>query len=497
MCDTLYRMKRVLILTICMLLLLPAVAGVSASADAEAEKLTDKCTFDFGDYRYASSRILRESEHYQIFEPNDSFSVTWEEAFDGARLCLRWQEQPNDVRVLQYDANGTLLSEDAVPVFYETITQLLPEARKAVVQSGDAGMQVGTCAVFGAGELPEPYYDWEPTPDHLDYLLLSTHMDDDVLYLGSIPPVYGAEQGYVGTVVYVTTQRFLRIRESENCAWEMGIRCYPIFLGMKDVVENATKEKRNKFKYEDLLQNLVRIYRKHRPLVVFAQDEKGEYGHWQHVFVSKASREAFRLAADPSYDPESAELYGTWQVQKVFLHLYKENQITVDSHAPLSAFDGRTALEVARAAYKMHESQQRYRFSVEEDDARYAFNRFGMAEGVVPLGEDIFDNIDETLFVGYEPPPTPEPTEEPTPEPTPEPTEEPTPEPADAPAEEPTHAPIETSLPEPTDPPALVPNPSKHPPEMKQLIAIGVITVAAAAGVGVAAYFWKKRRMER
>ena len=173
MCDKLYRMKRICVLIICMLLLLPATPVLSASADEEkAENLTEKCTFEFGDYRYASSRILRESEHYQIFEPNDSFSVTWEETFDGARLCLRWQEQPNGVRILQYDANDMLLSEDAVPAFYETVTQLLPEARKAVVQSGDAGMQVGTCAVYGAGELPEPYHDWEPTPDHLDYLLI-------------------------------------------------------------------------------------------------------------------------------------------------------------------------------------------------------------------------------------------------------------------------------------------------------------------------------------
>ena len=486
-------MKRIFILIICMLLLLPA--AVPAHADTEkAKKETDRYTFDFGEYRYAASRILRDSDHYQIFEPNDSFSMTWKEAFEGARLCLRWKVLPNDVHILQYGADGTLLVEDALPVFYETFTTLLPDARKAVVQAGGEGMQIQTCEVYGPGELPEPYHDWEPTPDHLDYLLLSTHMDDDVLFLGSIPPTYGAEQGYVGTVVYVTTQRYLRIREAENCAWRMGIRCYPIFLGMKDVVENATKEKRAKFKYEDLLQNIVRIYRRYRPLVVFAQDENGEYGHWQHVFVSKVSREAFRLAADATYDPESAQLYGTWQVQKLFLHLYQENPITVDSHTPLSAFGGETAFEVARAAYKMHESQQQYRFRVTEDDDSYAFNRFGMAEGVVPVGDDIFDNIDETLFAGYEPPPTPEPTEEPTPEPTeeptPEPTGEPTPEPTEEPAPEPESEFVPTEAPQ-----TPVPEPQMPKKDPLPLILIGVITAAAAIAVGAAAYVWKKRRI--
>ena len=150
-----------------------------------------------------------------------------------------------------------------------------------------------------------------------------------------------------------------------------------------------------------------------RPLVVFAQDLKGEYGHWQHKLTAKAAREAFALAADPAYDPESAAQYGTWQVQKLFLHLYSENTIQIDAHAPLSFFDGKDAYEVARKAFLKHETQQRYHFRVSRDNKRYAFNRFGMAEGIVPAGEDVFDNVDETLLCSYIPP-TPEPTAAPT-----------------------------------------------------------------------------------
>ena len=485
-------MKYIRITIICMLVLLLSAALLpTAAAEERAEDLTKRCSFDFGSYKSAEGRVLSDSTHYQIFQGGESFSLTWEEPLDGARLCLTWQDAPKDVSILQYDAEGTLLSADALPSFYETATPLLSDARKAVVQAGEAEMRVRFCAVYGAGALPEVFHDWQETPDHLDYLLISTHPDDDVLFLGSIIPTYGAEQGYVGTTVYVTKMRDensgrIRVSEAENASWVLGLRYYPIFLNMPDVADSATQEKKKLFKYNELLVNIVRVYRQYHPLVVFAQDIDGEYGHWQHVLVSKASREAFALAADPTFDPESAEQYGTWQVQKLFLHLFKKYELIVDAHAPLSFFGGKDAFEVACEAYEKHESQQRMWFKVGRDDYQYAFNRFGMAEGVVPVGKDVFDNIDETMLSSYVPP-TPEPTAEPTPEPTaeltPEPTEQvqitfDTPEPVPVPTDEP-----QTPVPEP-QPTQMDPLP---------LILIGVITVAAAIAVGAAAFFWRKR----
>ena len=114
------------------------------------------------------------------------------------------------------------------------------------------------------------------------------------------------------------------------------------------------------------------------------------------------------------------------------------------------------------------------------DDGSYAFNRFGMAEGVVPVGEDVFDNIDETLFCGYVVPPTPEPSATPEPGATPKSTE-----PPQAKAR-PTQTPAAPSEP---------PSPVKADPA--PLLRIPAITVLAAIVTGVAAYFWKKRRNEK
>ena len=432
-----------------MLAALLLIVPLSARAeDAKAKDLTGRCTFDAGKYHNAAARILnKDMERYQNFDAGSSFSLSWKDDVPAAQLCLQWRKLPQDVTVTQYDGNGEEVAFETVPSLPETVTPLLPETRKVVIGAGRSGMRVYYCRIYSEGTLPDPFHEWQDTPDKLDYLLISTHPDDDVLYLGSVVPVYGAEQGYRGTIAYVTCRTRIRMTEAENGAWAMGLRYRPLFLGFPDVARGAPQKEKDTFVYDEVLLAVVRLYRCYRPLVVFAQDKNGEYGHWQHKLTSKAAVEAAPLAADPEFDPESVEQYGTWQVQKVFLHLYEENRITIDAHRPLSFFGGDDAYTVARRAFTKHKTQQGYGFSVTRDDGEFAFNQFGMATGVVEAGEDVFDNIDESMFSFYVPP-TPAPTEAPTPEPTatPEPTD--TPEPADTPAPESTATPA----PEPAAP---------------------------------------------
>lgn len=458
-----------------LLLLLPPFA---LADDEEATDYTHRCEFRSDGYSAAAVRILSPNfDAYQSFDSGAVFTLSWGDDVPARQLCLQWRKLPEDVTITQYDAEGNELLHETPQSLPETITPILADARSVAVTAGEAGMSVIYCRVYGEGTLPEPFHAWQETPDKLDYLLISTHPDDDVLYLGSIVPVYGAEQGYTGTIAYVTCRTRERMTEAENGAWTMGLRYRPLFLGFLDVPRDAPKEKKDKFVYEEVLLAVVRLYRTYRPLVVVAQDKNGEYGHWQHKVTSKAAVEAAALAADPDYDPESAAVSGTWQVQKVFLHLYDENCITVDAHAPLSFFDGDDAYTVARRAFKKHKTQQEFGFAVTRDDAKYAFNRFGMATGVVEAGDDLFDNIDESMFSFYVPP-TPEPTAEPTPEPTdtPEPTERPTPEP--------------TGTQEPTAVPTSEPTATLQPQQQRRnraaWIEFGALCAVGAAAAVVA-----------
>ena len=463
------------------ILLLPA-AKVQADS-GEAKDLTNRCELDAGAYKNARVRIMsRKMDHFQNFGENTEFSLSWDDDVPAAQLCLQWNAFPELVTVTQYDGSGATLCSEVLPSLPETVTQLSEDARKVVIRAGEKGMQVYYCRIYGEGTLPDPFHEWTDTPEKLDFLVISTHPDDDILYLGSVIPVYGAEQGYKGTTVYVTCAKRVRMTEAYNGCWALGLRCRPIFLDFPDIPRTSTQEEKDEFKYEDLVCALVRLYRRYRPAVTFAQDKNGEYGHWQHKLTSKASVEAAVLAADPAYDPESVEQYGTWQVQKAFLHMYEENRITIDAHAKLTFFGGDDAYNVARKAFQKHETQKDIGYAVTRDRGEFAFNQFGMAFGVVEVGEDVFDNIDEQYLSSYVPP-TPAPTEEPTA--TPVPTD--TPAPTEAPTEEPTEEP--TAQPERTP----APEQSKLTKGPYPWIALGAL---ACVGAVCAAVFGRKKRSE-
>ena len=432
-----------IILCIAFLCSIPALA--TAEDQIQAEELTKSCSVKISADPDSLQEVLNyRLKAYATLRAGTKITVSWGEDVPAAKLCLQWLELPEDVQVIQYDRKRKELVNQKLDANPESVVTLDPAAGSVVIQCGKKKEKLSQLHIFSDGILPEPFHEWKETPDRLDYLLISTHPDDDVLYLGSVVPVYGAEKGYTGSIAFVTCQNRTRMTEAENGAWAMGMRYRPLFLGFPDVPNDASKRQKETFVYDDLVLAFVRLYRTYHPLVVFAQDKEGEYGHWQHKRTAKASLEAFTLAADSSYDPESAEQFGIWQVQKLYLHLYPINKLTIDADTPLNAFNGKDAFEVAKEAYKKHVSQQKTSFAVRRNNGVYAFNRFGMAAGVVEAGNDVFDNIDRSLLSNYDPSapepteaptlkPTPEPTEEPTPKPTPEPTENPAPEPPEEP----------------------------------------------------------------
>lgn len=357
----------------------------------------------------------------------------------GARyLCIGWETAEANRTVRFYGAADALLLEvEALYPYHDEVLDIPQDTvRLEIATEGEERVGVMEVQLYTEGTLPEPWnFTWEQTPEQLDFLVVSTHFDDDVLFLGAAMPIYGMEMGYTGTVLYMTYQKRLRLDEALRGAWTMGTRHYPLFAMLPDVYK-PDSSRAGEFSKNIVTQSLVQYFRQYKPLVIFTQDTKGEYGHWQHIRVVECVLAAAELAADGSYDPESAKAYGAWQVKKVYCHLYPENKLILDTRKPLKNFGGMNAFEIAKEAYERHVSQHGYWFYV-SDDNEYSIADYGLAYSAVENpGEEAFDGIDETLFAGYVPPtpaPSPEPTEELTPTPTQTPTSTPTPEPTAVP----------------------------------------------------------------
>lgn len=241
--------KRLLVWMLILLACLPVVSlgeGTSVgetdssafTAQETAKNVSKQCTFKSDMKGFYSGYLLDEDLNSKrtIF-PAYPLKINLEDS-GAAFLCIAWTEAGQERVIRFYGENDVLVSEVTEVYPYHDETIAIPEGTThlEIATAGEEKILISEVQLYGTGELPEPWnYVWEPTPEKLDFLIVSTHFDDDILYLGAIMPIYGAEQGYTGTILYMTYQLRQRLDEALQGAWTMGERCYPLFAMLPDI----------------------------------------------------------------------------------------------------------------------------------------------------------------------------------------------------------------------------------------------------------------------
>lgn len=258
---------------------------------------------------------------------------------------------------------------------YVSVTGLFGSPAEKLILEFQTDTVVADVYGFGEGILPDWVQMWQPPLEEADLLLLSSHSDDEQLFFLGVLPYYAGEQGLKVQVAYVVqhfeanhVQNHVRPHEQLDGLWTVGVRNYPVMSEFPDLYAEskdrdtaflqavATYENAG-YTYDDFVAYITKCFRRFKPLVVVSHDLNGEYGHGTHVVCAKAITQAIELAADESAFPDSAAEYGTWQPEKVYLHLYQENQIVMDYDIPLAYFEGKTAFQVSREGFACHKSQ--------------------------------------------------------------------------------------------------------------------------------------------
>ena len=257
-----------------------------------------------------------------------------------------------------------------------------------IVQVPEDNMRISDIRIFEEGPLPEDVQLWNPPCEKADILLVPSHADDEILFLGGIIPTYGVVREAQIQVAYMSefwSSSKIREHEKLDGLWEAGLKNYPVCGNFKDVYSETIETAQEQYDFNDMVNYVTEQIRRFQPQVIVTHDQNGEYGHGFHMLTSKAVTTAVEAASDENQFTESASLYGIWDTPKTYLHLYENNKIHLDLRQPIASMGGRTALEIASDAYKKHVSQQWCWFYV-SDDYEYSCADFGLYR--TTIGED-------------------------------------------------------------------------------------------------------------
>ena len=309
---------------------------------------------------------------------------------------------------------------------YVDVQALFGEVPASVTLQFPEGTVVADIYGFSDGEMPQWVQTWQPPCEKADLLLLTTHSDDEQLFFAGVLPYYAIERNLNVQVAYLVqhfeaqgVKNHVRPHEQLDGLWAVGIRNYPVMPQFPDLyAESKDRQKAYDaavavyaaagFTTEDFEEYITECLRRFKPLVVVSHDINGEYGHGGHVLGVASLMEALESAPDAEKFTESAKAYGTWQVEKTYLHLYEENPIVMDWDTPLESLGGKTPFEMTQEGFGCHESQHwtwfyKWIYGTQENPItkasqirKYSPCYYGLYQtqvGVDEQGGDFFENV--------------------------------------------------------------------------------------------------------
>jgi LmbE family N-acetylglucosaminyl deacetylase len=383
-----------LVLAVTTLITAPKTFAKAAEKDAEKAEVT----FTHSGKKNCAKLTDGATNSSVTFSPGQSLKITSETPLQG--LYIKWSATkiPGEWTLL---AEGEEFTYGTHNFLHEYVP--LPKGTKSCTLTfTDRLAGIVEIEAYGEGNLPKDVQIWYPHCEKADFLVFSTHADDEVLFLGGVCVTYAGEKGLLTQVVYLCDftlddygyMNTTREHEKLDGLWTMGVRNYPVNGSFPDAYSNNIKKAMTQYDYNAVLEFVTENIRRFKPLVLISQDFNGEYGHGAHMMLAKAAADAMEVSADAAVYPGSAEKYGTWDVPKAYYHLYKENRLRLDLRRPLTGFNGKTSLEVQKEAYKKHVTQQGYWFYVSDEKENIDCAAFGLYRTLVGKDTGIGDMLE-------------------------------------------------------------------------------------------------------
>ena len=315
---------------------------------------------------YSNFGFLKDGNIKTYKSSNTASAITVESEEEMYSLYLMFDLEYGEYTITD-NTNNTTLNAGKYGFLHEYIKFTKP-TKSVTINFSNGAVRLSEITAYGYGSTPKGVQEWlPPLEGKTDILLFATHGDDDQLFFAGLFPLYAAEKQCAVQVAYLTDHRNLtkgRTHEMLNGLWATGVTAYPVFGNFADFRIDDLQGTYNRYAQlgttkEELQAYVVEQIRRFKPQVAITHDFNGEYGHGMHMVYADLVVNSLDIANDKTSFTESAEKYGVWNIPKTYVHLYKENPISIDYDTSLKSFDGLTAFQVTQKyGYPCHESQQ-------------------------------------------------------------------------------------------------------------------------------------------
>ena len=247
----------------------------------------------------------------------------------------------------------------------------------------------------------------------VDLMVICAHPGDESLFLGGALPLYAGEQGRSAVVVFLSSGSDAENKAARASLARYGNQVQVVFGTFSSIYTSNEEDALRYWDKREVTAYLVSMIRKYKPVVVLSHDPLGEYGHGAHYVASDCVLAAAPFAASATDYPESKALYGSWQIQRLFLHRFGDQLVTLDRSKPLSRFNGMTALELDQQGYQLYPNPYPIIIS---DEFGYTRPQYGLAYSVPadrydPTSGDLFAGI-SSVYLNPTAAPVPSPADE-------------------------------------------------------------------------------------
>ena len=325
--------------------------------------MTNYCKIEVKESNFDINNIINSSENNNNTFYNGTINIRIPKSKKIDGILIKFYQENNNYTVLSYSKDRKLINyfnNSEYPMLHKYFKLSEETSDIKIIIRGNK-KQKGICLlrIYEKNKVGFSVEQWKP-PEKSDLMVVSSHRDDELLYFGGTIPYYSFIKKKKICTVFMSGNDIIRLREALSSQWSMGIKNYPIFMGFEGGNHLNINRTLNIWGGEEfVIGKMVEKIRQYKPGVIVTHDLKGEYGHPSHRTTTLVVRKAILFAANPNKFKYSYNIYGTHEAKKLYIHLYKRNQVIMNWHKRSYLINYKTPFELACIGYDKYYSQHK------------------------------------------------------------------------------------------------------------------------------------------